>query len=443
MSRLTHHLRATLSWCALTTALALSVQTHAFDPNEGAEIAPVPAAPSSRLPSPSALFNPVPQIAFPEGAGVRTVPSENPLAASPALPQVSMPTNVPQLNMSAPALPPVDPSVAAAAEMSASQQATGLPQQAPGANMPPITGFIAPAPVFAGDVGAAHTPVAAAPEPLAPQLTAMPAPIPAASALSDESKRILSGVRSRIDTPKAKKSSLNLERMSPEIDSMAASAGQVEKYDSLGLSIRVQRPGLDSNYELRRAYDALTSGDTETAVETYRTVLASDPKNQDGLFGLASTYHRMGDLEKARPLYGRLLEINPEHREGLSNFLALISEESPQEALAELERLEQRNPDFSPIPAQQATLLSKLGFAEQARERMLRAIELSPNNMNYKYNLAILLDRHGYREDAIALYRMLIDAALKGQKLPATVDTMQRRLNYIAAHNAAAAPHGG
>jgi tetratricopeptide (TPR) repeat protein len=141
----------------------------------------------------------------------------------------------------------------------------------------------------------------------------------------------------------------------------------------------------------------------------------------------------LGDLDRARPYYAHLLKVNPNHREGLNNFLALVSAEAPQEALAELERLEQRNPDFSPIPAQQAALLSKNGYADQAREKMLRAIDLAPDNLTYKYNLAVMLDKQGNYTDASALYRLLIDASLKGQKIPAPLETIQKRLNFITA----------
>ena len=125
----------------------------------------------------------------------------------------------------------------------------------------------------------------------------------------------------------------------------------------------------------------------------------------------------------------------------MNNFLVLVSDESPQDALPELERLEARNPDFSPIPAQTAIVLDKLGFKDEARAKMLRAIELAPDNMTYKYNLAIMLDHQGRVADATALYRMLIESSLRGEKVPASTDAMQRRLNYLSAAPDNAATH--
>ncbi len=54
-----------------------------------------------------------------------------------------------------------------------------------------------------------------------------------------------------------------------------------------------------------------------------------------------------------------------------------------------------------------------------------------------------MLDKRGDYADAAPLYRLLIDAAMKGAKMPATVDTLQRRLNFIATATIPAVPVGG
>ena len=300
--------------------------------------------------------------------------------------------------------------------------------------VPPAAAVLAPP--------AAET--AAAKESAAPPKATPPPAIAAAkpaekptSKLSDQTRAILSmlpGSAEGIANQKASKSeSLSVDRVSPEVEAALGDKVKVEKFEAVGLSIKVRRPGLDVNHELDRAYNALLGGDSASAISIYQDILSTEPKNQDALFGLAATYHRQGQIDKARPLYGMLLKLNPNHREGLNNFLVLVTDESPEDALPELERLEQRNRDFSPIPAQLATVLDKLGYADQAREKMLRAIDLAPNNMTYKYNLAIMLDKQGKSADAAALYRLLIEAALRGESVPASADAMQKRLNYLSA----------
>jgi tetratricopeptide (TPR) repeat protein len=257
---------------------------------------------------------------------------------------------------------------------------------------------------------------------------------PAAPKLSPQTEKVLSHVPSHIDTvPKGKTTNIALDRTSPAAQSLVLDKkDKVDSYEAAGIKIAVRRPGLDTNFELNRAFTALEGGDSSTAIEIYKNILSVEPTNQDALFALASIYHRQGQFDKARPLYASLIDHYPNNRAGLSNFLALVADESPQEALAELERLEQRNPDFSPIPAQEAIVLHKLGYVPEASDTMLRAIELAPDILTYKYNLAILLDGAGDYAGAADLYRLLIDASMRGAAIPAPAATLQKRLNFIA-----------
>lgn len=456
---------------------ALLPTAHAFNPNEGAE--PLSSKrPKARLPSLAPVMETRPKLYFPptSSAPAAIAPSPGVIMAAP-VPQ-PMPSeaqlapssgNPDALSEAKASLPPLPPPPAPITTLAAPSAPPPLPSDASAAaaskaepevvSVPALPPLPLPAPVEVKAEVAAPAPVAEPkPEPL--MTTApLPAPTKAESApdstpatmpekLSDETKRIASHVPSKIDTPVKPKPSkkVAVKRMAPEIEPLASNP-KVETFDSAGLSIKVSRPGLDTNYELTHAYNALMGGNTSEAIEVYKNIISAEPENEDALFGLAATYHRVGDIEHARPYYSKLLKVNPSHREGLNNFLTLMGDESPEEALAELDRLEQRNPDFSPIPAQQGVLLSKLGYTDQAREKLLRAIDLAPENLTYKYNLAIIMDRSGRYADAAALYRLLIDASLKGSKIPAPLDTLQRRLNFIATTASAPAlpqvPAGG
>lgn len=417
--------------CTLAALLFAPYAALAFNPNEGAESTAPIARTRTRLPSTAPLIAPMPKLSFPEytapaGTTARQVPVENENASG-----------LPPIQLTAPsqaAYPPVD---AATATRAAQEMQVGdVPPMPPAVISQPNTGFIAPAPL------ATTQPL---PEPLADP-SALTAPIPpmpmaalpaeqipyAPEQLSEDSKKILSKIPSRIDTPKSSKGGkLGISRMSPELQTLAKEP-KVDTFDAAGISIKVRRSGLDTGFELNRAYTALMGGETTQAIEIYKNILSTEPKNQDALFALGAIHQRQGEIEKARPYYSQLLEVNPNHREGLNNFLALISDESPQEALAELGRLEDRNPDFSPIPAQQAVLLGKLGYFDEACNKMLRAMELAPENLTYKYNLAVMLDRHGNYVDAANIYRQLISASLRGESIPATTETLQKRLNFIA-----------
>lgn len=456
-----------LDFSALYLSLAMGFAFYgasagAFDPNEGAEPHEIPvdivrdSAPSA-LPSPEILTgrgNAVePVVKFPSitRAPIAFVPLVKPVESvavapvTPAVPSVQ-PSSLPPIKLVPPAagapLPEVDPAVKAQAEKLLAQTPSLPAVSVPGMNPPAPSGFIAPPPLVA----------TIAPKPVMPSApsvtmpakvaapvivpTPLPAPVvaPMPEALSHDSKKILSTIPSKIDAQSAsKKGKVAMARQSTEIQAMDVKGANVDAYESAGIKISVRRPGLDTGFELNRAYNALTTGDNPTAAEIYKNILSTEPTNADALFGLASTYHRAGQIDKARPLYGQLLKHHPQHREGINNFLVLVSEEAPNEALAELDRLAQRNPNFSPIPAQQAVLLNKLGYTSEAREHMLKAIELAPENMAYKYNLAVMLDKAGHYADAVKIYRMLIEASSRGVALPASADVLQRRLNHIAA----------
>lgn len=344
-------------------------------------------------PEPVAIVAPVAQVAEP------TV-----IAPAPAiLASDDAPVIANEAVVEVPAYPHVDPAVAERAQAMLRAEV---------ANPQPIV-IDAPAPV----VASAPMAVAAA---------------PVESTLSPQTRAILGQIPSRMDsTPVAKASKTTLNRVSPEIEGILGAPVKEESFESVGLSIKVRRPGLDTNYELNNAYNALMGGDTPRAIEIYRNILSVEPRNEDALFGLAATYHRLGQTNQARPFYGALLKQNPNHREGLNNFLVLVGEESPADALPELERLQDRNPEFSPIPAQIAIVLDRMGYPDRAEDAMLRAIELAPENMTYKYNLAVMLDQHARYSDATAMYGMLIQASLRGEHVPATLDSMQRRLNFL------------
>lgn len=430
-----------------------------FDPNAGAE----PADETSSLPLPDTrvLYAPktggmrssapapisAPTSTLPVNPFAQSAPTTRPGYTGPTLysatPKMGSPINTPSL----PPLSTVEPMPTPAPAPIVTPEPTGsipapTPTLAPApfaapalatspVPLPPpptIPGFVAPAPLIAPAPVAAAKP---APSPATPSAPA-PAATTEAAPLAKQTKTILSHIPSKMDAPKAEKTSkLAIDRTNPDVMTVLGKDTQPAQYDSVGLSIKVSRPGLDTNFELNRAYTALMGGDAESAIEIYKNVLSTEPKNQDALFGLAATYHRLGDIEKARPYYGQLLKVNPNHREGLNNFLVLVSDESPQEALAELDRLAERNPTFSPIPAQQAVVLEKLGATKEAEAKMLHALELAPDSLTYKYNLAIMLDRHGDYAGAAKLYTMLITASLRGEQVPASIETMQKRLNYI------------
>lgn len=416
-----------------------------------------PAAAKAAEPAPSPLSAPAPALNVPEAPKVvaaKLAPSLSPL------PDVQAPraTQVASSSSALPSLPPPPaPLTSAKAMREAEQKVDAVMASAPN-NAPAKPAVLAQPAASAKQDSieietiparrvAATTPavVPPAPEVVGSAVSSLPAPQIAsatsraepalqqpASPLSSDSKKILASLRPVSANSRPERAArLDMKRVNPEVADIVKKAEEV--YESSGVSIRVSGSTQDVTTELGDAYEALMGGETSVAIRMYQDILSRNPANEEALFGLAATYHRTGQIDNARPLYGRLLAQNPNHREALNNFLMLVANESPRDALEELARLETRNPEYSPIPAQMGIIFDKLGEHELAQNKMLRAIKLSPENWVYKYNLAIMFDRQRAYADAAAIYKELINASLQGESMPIDMEALQARLNYIAA----------
>lgn len=258
-------------------------------------------------------------------------------------------------------------------------------------------------------------------------------PADATPVLPEETKKILDNAPKGLDTPKT-----TMKTPDPVvIRHTAPTAGtipvvDVRAHEEMGLKIEVRKPNLNVQTYLELAYKNLMDGKTEIAAGYYREVLNVEPKNELALFGLATTYHKMGHTDEARDVYGQVLELNPTHREALNNFMALISEQTPEAAIAELEKLEQENPYFSPVTAQLGMTYKKVGKPREAVEKLLKALELSPDNISYKYNLAVTLDQMGERQQAADMYFELLEDYKTGVTIPGDIQAIRNRAIFLS-----------
>jgi tetratricopeptide (TPR) repeat protein len=253
------------------------------------------------------------------------------------------------------------------------------------------------------------------------------------SGLSQETLSILNLIPKGLDTPTtySESDNMSLTRASKRGKKSPVDGETVERMEDFGISIEVKTPPKNINAELERAYQALIIGQQDVAIRIYNDVLKVDSENELALFGLATTYHKAGEFQVARSLYGKLLELDPDNRETLNNFLLLVSEESPEAAILEFQKLELQNPDFSPVPALMANVYLKLGDNNKAYEKMLRAVILEPENTLYRYNLAIILDKLGRYEEAALAYRKLIKLHNDGYSIPTSPDTLRDRIIFL------------
>lgn len=249
--------------------------------------------------------------------------------------------------------------------------------------------------------------------------------------ISKDTKVMLKNFPSNINTPKAQAAKPKLEIERATVPDLTLTSSEVKSHEALGISIEVKRPDLNVNDYLVMGYEALEAEQLSLASAYYSEILRHHPKHYDARLGLATVHHRMGEMDSARKLYRQILAEAPRDPDVLNNFLVLVSEESPQDALNELLSLESKNPHYDVIPAQIAAIYANQGQLDKAVEKMTRAISLNPENMMYQYNMAVMLDHAGRYNQAIQLYRHVKKAGEKGKEIPADISHIQERLTFL------------
>lgn len=251
------------------------------------------------------------------------------------------------------------------------------------------------------------------------------------TSLDPESKAVLAHIPSGIASgePTSPRDPIVIDRAQQTAGNIPE--GEFSPNAPIGIAIYAEPYEAPVQEKLEQAYNALVSGQAESAIAIYKQILADTPDQALALFGIATAYHKNQQRAQAREYYIRLLEAHPTHQAGLNNFLVLIGEEAPTEALKELKKLLQKNPEFSPIQAQIASIYSEQGEYVEAARYLSRAVALSPENLSYRYNLAIQYDRMGQYQRAAKLYQQLVDAAFDGKNIPGSLSNIQKRLTFI------------
>lgn len=145
----------------------------------------------------------------------------------------------------------------------------------------------------------------------------------------------------------------------------------------------------------QQAYESLLAGEYENAIVLYIETLEARPNDLNVMVAIASAYHKLGDYAEAEAYYADVLQVDSGHEVALYNYLALVGKNDPDEAMLELMRLtEIRNND--------AYLHSQIGYLFAQSQNYEKAIAyyrtsstIEPENYNYRYNLAVALDKSG------------------------------------------------
>ncbi|MBL0320003.1 MAG: tetratricopeptide repeat protein [Alphaproteobacteria bacterium] len=213
----------------------------------------------------------------------------------------------------------------------------------------------------------------------------------------------------------------------------ADAAAPAKAVKPMELSISESKEDKAANKDLDLAYQAYQVGQYEAAAKLYGSAVKTSPDNEQALFGLGTVYHQMKNYRLAQEYYSKVLKINPNHSGALNNLLAVLTEDNPSAAIAELNRLETVSPGNSAIMAHKGVVYAKMGDNGKANEYFKRAITLEADNTDYVYNYAVFLDKSGHREEARQQYSRLLELNAEGKSLPIPAHEIHQRLTFLSA----------
>ncbi len=178
--------------------------------------------------------------------------------------------------------------------------------------------------------------------------------------------------------------------------------------NSAPIQITSKTPANSIDPNLSAAYGAFNRGEDALAQQKYRQVLQGDVRNTDALLGMAVIAQRQGRSADALGWYQKVLEIEPRNSIAQS---AMLSAQINTDSIGRESRLK------SMIAQQpEAHLYAELGneYAEQnqwpsAQDAYFNASNLSPNNADYAFNLAISLEQLGKSNLALIQYRRALE----------------------------------
>lgn len=416
--------------------LELQELPHDFISPPSVRVKQVPSTtntPVDAAPSPAAEFKELPQDLPPPPPSVQPESAQPPIPLSAPQEAPVAPLKIekpPAIDSSSPVLPPSAPMLSPATKRTPSITTTIIPappapapdkgeseEKTNSSSAPPVKPLITPLPVPQRK----PTP---APRPAPP-----PTPSSSSAPAAPTAESIINLIPSQTyPRPKPAGNPITLYRETPAFGDDKPQTASVER-EGLSLSVSKTPPSIQD--ELNLGYEALMHGHYAAARRMYKSVLKRQPGQKLALFGLATTYHKEKQYAKARTFYHELLRRYPDFADGLNNFLLLLGEEEPAEALAQLDMLASRNPGFSAIPAQKALIHWKLGNYREAVTLFSDAIQLAPENLTYRYNMAVMLDEMGESLEAAKLYDQLLEHYRKGNSIPASPQRIQERLTFL------------
>jgi tetratricopeptide (TPR) repeat protein len=146
---------------------------------------------------------------------------------------------------------------------------------------------------------------------------------------------------------------------------------------------------LGSTYRLKN--------DLNGALECFKRASELAPNDQGTLLQIGLLMEETGKRDQARPIYERILKINPNHAVALNNLAYIRAEEGGDldQALSMAQRALQNLPSAHEISDTVGLIYIKKALSQEAVRVLDDLVKLEPSNPTFRFHLAMALQQKG------------------------------------------------
>ena len=172
------------------------------------------------------------------------------------------------------------------------------------------------------------------------------------------------------------------------------------------------QPRQDSRPAFLQALAAQRRGDINRAKELYARALESDPQNADLYNNVGMLYKSTGELDRAEDAYRHAVSLNPRLAAAWSNLGVLLDARGrKKEAIAALQQAIAVDPSNVGVKVNLALQYHASGMYADARRLLEEAVRTNPTMPEAQYALARTLEAQGDRSSAVQHYDLFLSTS--------------------------------
>jgi tetratricopeptide (TPR) repeat protein len=157
-------------------------------------------------------------------------------------------------------------------------------------------------------------------------------------------------------------------------------------------------------------------GQLEEAVKEARAAVSASPKEAESHYNLGLALAEQGTLDEAEHSYREALVHNPDHGMAWNNLGSLLEEEDAGAAIEAYRNALAINGDHAEALSNLGSILSKEGVIDEAKNLLIRSLDLQPASIASHYQLSSLKQYSADDPHINALESLAVDTARLPEK---------------------------